>query len=115
MFQPKAAATEQLHEVLERCIEYVSDPATLASVCLVSRAQRSQIRALVQQQLLSLVQRAVTAYQPAGGTFQQQNTQGLRAWSEMDWLLSTAGPAAAVNTADSCSAHRACGRAGPLD
>jgi hypothetical protein len=94
MNQSEAAATEQLHEVLKLCIEYVRDPATLACVCLVSCAQRSQIKAYVQQQLLSLVKHTVAACKPAGGTEQHQNTQEVRAANSIDWLLSTAGPAA---------------------
>jgi hypothetical protein len=65
MNQPEqAVATEQQHQVLELCIDYISDPSTLARVCLVSRVQQSQIRAYVQQQLPNLVKHAVAACKP---------------------------------------------------
>jgi hypothetical protein len=47
MNQPKAAATEQHHQVLELYLDYITDPPTLARVCLVSHVQHSQIRAYV--------------------------------------------------------------------
>jgi hypothetical protein len=92
MHQPKAAATEQHHQVLELCIDYISDPATLARVSLVSRVQHSQIKAYVQQQLPSLVKNAVAACKPV--VTQQRFTKDMSAFKGMDWLLSTAGPAA---------------------
>jgi hypothetical protein len=93
MAEQAAPAAHHWQHVLEPCIDYIDNAATLLRVLLAGHAQKSHVVGSVQQHLPRLLRHELAALQ----TRECTPIQVASVLAPVDWLLITAG-CAAVNT-----------------